>query len=187
MIVLRSMPEPTGVRPHLISAELLLIKVCGKDPIIRQRFHGILMIAWKNGDVPQQWKHAIVKVRPTKDAHKGYHIKSMATLQECPLCYMPQKSYSKLSQTVSVTASKLGGTPRRTMRLPPPTFDYRHHVFSCTGCRNLGLRRQPHRTCASSLCRRHATPSIVLYYNAKFWYASACHARWSCHSPSTDS
>lgn len=73
-------------------------------------YHPATLSRYPNDRVEERRCTAAVKACHRQGtAHKGYQIKSMATLQECPLCHMPQKSSSKLSQAVSVTASKLGG------------------------------------------------------------------------------
>ena len=47
--------------PDSLGAELLKIDEPA-EPIILERFHAILVEVWTGGEVPQQWKDAIIKV-----------------------------------------------------------------------------------------------------------------------------
>ena len=47
--------------PDSLGAELLKIDE-PVEPIILERFHVILVEVWTGGEVPQQWKDAIIKV-----------------------------------------------------------------------------------------------------------------------------
>jgi len=55
---IRSMANEKAVGPDSLPAELLKLD----DPDILQHFHSILLAVWREGEVPQQWKDATIKV-----------------------------------------------------------------------------------------------------------------------------
>ena len=55
---IRSMANEKAVGPDSVLAELLNLD----DPDILQHSHSILLAVWREGQVPQQWKDAMIKV-----------------------------------------------------------------------------------------------------------------------------
>ena len=58
---IRSLANGKAVRSDGVSVEMLKIALNG-DPALRQRLLDIVVDIWRGGDVPQQWKDAIIKV-----------------------------------------------------------------------------------------------------------------------------
>ena len=64
---IRSLANGKAAGPDGVSVELFKITVNG-DTALRQRLLDIVVHIWKGGEVPQQWKHAIIMVlHKTKD------------------------------------------------------------------------------------------------------------------------
>ena len=59
---IRSLANGKAVRPDGVSVELYKIALNG-DLALRQRLLDIVVGIWRGGDVPQQWKDAIIKVQ----------------------------------------------------------------------------------------------------------------------------
>ena len=60
---IQSMANEKAVGPDSLPAELLKLY----DPDILQHFHSIILAVWTEGEVPQQWKDATIKVLHKKD------------------------------------------------------------------------------------------------------------------------
>ena len=58
---IRSLANGKAVAPDGVPVELFKIALNG-DPALRQRLLDIVVGIWRGGDVPQQWKDAIIKV-----------------------------------------------------------------------------------------------------------------------------
>ena len=58
---IRSLANGKAVGPDGVSVELFKIVLNGA-PTLRQRLPDIVVGIWREGDVPQQWKDAIIKV-----------------------------------------------------------------------------------------------------------------------------
>ena len=58
---IRSLANGTAVEPDGVSVELFKITLSG-DPALRRRLLGIVVRIWRGGEVPQQWKDAIIMV-----------------------------------------------------------------------------------------------------------------------------
>ena len=58
---IRSLANGKAVGPDGVPVELFKIALNG-DPALRQRLLDIVVGIWRGGDVPQQWKDAIIKV-----------------------------------------------------------------------------------------------------------------------------
>ena len=58
---IRSLANGKAVEPDGVPVELFKIALNG-DPALRQRLLDIVVGIWRGGDVPQQWKDAIIKV-----------------------------------------------------------------------------------------------------------------------------
>ena len=56
--------------PDSLVVELLKIDEPA-EPIVLERFHGILVEVWNRGEVPQQWKDATIKVVHKKSDHSN--------------------------------------------------------------------------------------------------------------------
>ena len=63
---IRSLANGKAFGPDGIPVELFKIALNG-DPALRQRLLDIVVGIWRGGDVPQQWKDAIIKVLHKKD------------------------------------------------------------------------------------------------------------------------
>ena len=59
--VIRSLVNGKAVRPNGVSVELFKITLNG-DPTMRQRLLDIVVRIWRGGEVPQQWKDAIIMI-----------------------------------------------------------------------------------------------------------------------------
>ena len=62
---IRSLANGKAVGPDGVPVELFKIALNG-DPALRQRLLDIVVGIWTGGDVPQQWKDAIIKVLQKK-------------------------------------------------------------------------------------------------------------------------
>ena len=58
---IRSLANGEAVGPDGVSVELFKITLNG-DPALRRRMLDIIVCVWRGGDVPQQWKDAIIMV-----------------------------------------------------------------------------------------------------------------------------
>ena len=58
---IRSLANGKAVGPDGVSVELLKITLDG-DPALRRRLLDIVVCIWRGGEVPQQWKDAIMIV-----------------------------------------------------------------------------------------------------------------------------
>ena len=58
---IRSLANGKAVEPDGVSVELFKITLNG-DPTLRRRLLDIVVRIWRGGDVPQQWKCAIIMV-----------------------------------------------------------------------------------------------------------------------------
>ena len=58
---IRSLANGKAVGPDGVSVELFKITLKG-DPALRRRLLDIVVRIWKGGEVPQQWKDAIIMV-----------------------------------------------------------------------------------------------------------------------------
>ena len=82
---IRSMANEKTVGPD--SVELLKLD----DPDILQQIHSILSAVWREGEVPQQWKDATIKV-----LHKKKGRSDCSNYREiAPVSHMPAKGASK--------------------------------------------------------------------------------------------
>ena len=70
---IRSVVNGKAVRPDVVSFELFKITLNG-DPDLRRRLLDIVVRIWRGGEVPEQWKGAVVMV-----LHKKRIRKSAAT------------------------------------------------------------------------------------------------------------
>ena len=62
---IRSLANGKAVGPDGVPVELFKIALNG-DPALRQRLLDIIIGIWRGGDVPPQWKDAIIKVLQEK-------------------------------------------------------------------------------------------------------------------------
>ena len=58
---IRSLANGKAIGPGGVSIELIKITLNG-DPALRRRLLGIVVCIWRRGEVPQQWKYAIIMV-----------------------------------------------------------------------------------------------------------------------------
>ena len=58
---IRSLANGKAVEPDGVSVELFKITING-DPALRRRLLDIVVRIWRGGEVPQQWKDAIIMV-----------------------------------------------------------------------------------------------------------------------------
>ena len=56
---IRSLANEKAVGPDVVSVELFKITL-NDDPALRQRLLAIVVCIWRGGEVPQQWKYAII-------------------------------------------------------------------------------------------------------------------------------
>ena len=68
---IRSLVNGTAVGPDGVSVELFKITLNG-DPALRQRLLDIVVRIWRGGEVPQQWKDAIIMVLHKKKDRTDY-------------------------------------------------------------------------------------------------------------------
>ena len=68
--VIRGMPNWKAVGPDSMPSELLKID----HPEFIRYFHDLLVGVWRTGDVPQQWKHATMKVLHQKKDRSDCNI-----------------------------------------------------------------------------------------------------------------
>ena len=58
---IRSLANEKAVGPDGVAVELIKINLNG-DPALRRRLLDIVVRIWRGGEVPQQWKDAIIMV-----------------------------------------------------------------------------------------------------------------------------
>ena len=58
---IRSLADGKAVGPDGVSVELFKI-ILNSDSALRRRLHDIVVRIWRGGEVPQQWKDAIIMV-----------------------------------------------------------------------------------------------------------------------------
>ena len=63
---IRSLANGKAVGPDGVSVELFKITLNG-DPALRRRLLDIVVRIWRGGEVPQQWKYAIMVLHQKKD------------------------------------------------------------------------------------------------------------------------
>ena len=63
--VIRSSANGKSVGPDGFSVALFKITLNG-DPALRRRLLDIVVRIWRGGEVPQQWKYAIIMVLPKR-------------------------------------------------------------------------------------------------------------------------
>ena len=62
---IRSLANGKAVGPDRVAVELFKINLNG-DPALRRRLLDIVVRIWRGGEVPQQWKEAIIMVLTKK-------------------------------------------------------------------------------------------------------------------------
>ena len=108
--------------PDSLVAELL--KIDGPaEPIVLERFHAILVEVWTEGEVPQQWKDATIKVLYKKsDRSNCNNYRGISLLSHAGKVLL------------KIVANRLSPRhpTRRTVRLPTGTIHRRHVVRSAS-------------------------------------------------------
>ena len=83
---IRSLANGKAVGPDGVHVELFKIALNG-DPALRQRLLDIVVGIWRGGDVPQQWKDAIIKVLHKKGIGQSVATTGVFHLWRTPVRY----------------------------------------------------------------------------------------------------
>ena len=140
---IRSLANGKAVGPDEVPVELFKIALNG-DPALRQRLLDIVVGIWRGGDVPQQWKDAIIKV-----LHKKKDRTECGNYRGILLVAHAGKILLK------IIARRLSDYCERLGILPEEQSDFRPSV----DYRSWRGRNESRCTCTSSISPKRTTPS----------------------------
>ena len=106
-----------------LPAELLKLGLSDSSHEILLAFHDIIVAVWMTGEVPQEWKDAIIKV-----LHKRRIGPTVATTGASLWRRMLARFSSKSWPTDLAILRRSWDPPQRTVRLPTPTLDNQYDV-----------------------------------------------------------